>query len=88
MNKENIPEGPKLNVVLCKHPTVDVTKQLCRECAMTEEDWKALETLPEQALRDINTFGLLSFLGYAVIEGELFHASDLIDSDEEKMEED
>lgn len=91
MNKENIKPGPDVALKLCTHAQCnDVEKNICIPCAMTVEDWRSLETLPTEAIRIINAHGLLSFLGFTVIEGELFHESDFMDeplSDNEQLEE-
>lgn len=89
MNKENIKPGPDVSVSLCKHEKCpDVEKKICIPCAMTIDDWVALETLPSEAIRAINAHGLLSFLGFTIIEGELFHESDFDDVDMGEEKED
>lgn len=88
MDKENIKPGPNVNISLCKHKECpNVEKKICIPCAMTVDDWVALETLPPEAIKAINAHGLLSFLGFAVIEGELFHESDFEDVDMENEKE-
>lgn len=87
MNKENIKTGPNVSVNLCKHIQCnDTEKKICIPCAMTVEDWVALETLPAEAIKDINAHGLLAFLGFTVIEGELYHESDFDDVDMKENE--
>ena len=81
-NKENIPI--KNCSSECKHlQENDTGKSICIPCAMTIADWQLLETLDEETVRAINAHGLLSFLGFTVIEGELFHISDFEDVDME-----
>lgn len=77
-NKENIPI--KNCSDKCKHlQGNDTDKNICIPCAMTIEDWQLLETLDEESIKAINGIGLLAFLGFTVIEGELFHISDFED---------
>jgi hypothetical protein len=86
-NKENIPI--KDCSTECKHlQENDTSKGICIPCAMTIEDWQLLETLDEESIRAINAHGLLSFLGFTVIEGELFHVSEFenVDMNVEKLE--
>lgn len=86
-NKENIPVT-KCSAQ-CKHLREnDTEKNICIPCAMTIEDWQLLETLDKESVKAINAHGLLSFLGFTVIEGELFHISDFedVDMETEKLE--
>jgi hypothetical protein len=85
-NKENIPiENCSAK---CKHlQENDTGKNICIPCAMTIEDWQLLETLDEQSVKEINAHGLLAFLGFTVIEGELFHIDDFEDVDMDENEE-
>ena len=76
VEKENVP----VNV---RHSQASTTK-ICIGCAMTAEDWLSLEKLGPEAIRQINAHGLLAFLGFIILDGELYHESDLIDN---KMEE-
>ena len=83
-NKENIPI--KDCSAECKHlQENDTGKNICIPCAMTIEDWQLLETLDEESVRLINAHGLLTFLGFTIIEGELFHESDFEDVDIKEM---
>lgn len=78
-NKENIPIKDCKNE--CNHlkhrQKEDSGKFICIPCAMTIEDWQLLETLDEDSIRTINAHGLLAYLGFTVIDGELFHEDDL-----------
>lgn len=68
--------------------TEDYKPRILQKCAMTKEDWEDLESLPEEDINAINANGLLGWLGFAIIDGDLLHISQLAEEMEEisKME--
>ena len=68
--------------------TEDYSQKILQKCAMTKEDWEDLDSLPEEDIKAINANGLLGWLGFAIINGDLLHISQLAEEMEEisKME--
>lgn len=60
-----------------QHVKVDSGEQICPACAVTEQDWELLNTLSEDAKRGINAYGIIQYLNYVIMDGELVHISEL-----------
>jgi hypothetical protein len=63
-----------------KHVTNESSGEvICPACAVTKEDWELLNTLSEDAKRGINAYGIIQYLNYVIMDGELVHISELTD---------
>lgn len=64
------------------HLDCNTGDKICPGCAVTDEDWKMLNTLDEDNIRGINAYGLIQWLNFCIMDGKLVPLAEVLsDSD-------
>lgn len=79
-------EENKENILSEVHLDCNVGDKICPGCAVTKEDWELLNTLNEENKRGINAYGLIQWLNFCIMDGELVHLSEVLTEDDMETE--